>query len=107
QDIQLIVSYCDAPWQDCAYGVPRPVVCTGEGGRSVSDWIVEEHAGCGCGLPGSGATHTINIGSACDGEHATRHIVHRVVGQGYTHLGPSVGGGGVAEQMLEDRACHI
>jgi len=55
QDIQLVVIDCESTRQDCACRITRPVVSRGERGHGIGGRIVEEHAGRGCGLPGSGA----------------------------------------------------
>ena len=56
----------------------------------VGDRVIEEHARCSCGLPSCRAAHAVDIRSARDGKHATGHVVHLVIGQGHTHLGPAV-----------------
>src|SRR5438132_3240215 len=64
QYVELVASHCKATWQDCASGIPRPVVRSGKIGQAIGDWVVVEHASCGYGWASSGATHTVDVGSA-------------------------------------------
>jgi hypothetical protein len=79
-DIHLIVRFREPAGQDRACGVPGPVVWTGKGVRGISDRVVDKHAGSGRGLPSCGSAHAINERTASELEHATRHVVHLVVG---------------------------
>ena len=106
QDVQLVVSHRKPTRQNRAGGITRPVVAAKEG-RGISDWIVGEHASCGCGRSGCRSADAIDQRSAGDGEHATSHVIHLIVGQCRCHLGPTVGRGVELEHVLEVRACHI
>src|SRR4029077_17513924 len=105
QDVQLVVSHCK-PTRENGSHSPRPVVSS-EGGRSVCRWIVGDHASCPCGSCSERAASAIDQRRPRDGEHATSHVVHRIVGQCRRHLGPSAGRGVELEHVLEVRAYRI
>jgi hypothetical protein len=63
QDVHLVTCLRKATRQNRACRIPRPVVPS-ERGRGVCDRVVGEDASCGCGLPSSGAAHTIDLRSA-------------------------------------------
>ena len=91
QNIHLVARLGEPTRQDCACGVPGPVVCAGERGHRVGNRVIEEHAGCGRGLPSCRTAYAVDFRRSAEIEHAASHVVHRVIGQRHTHLSPGVG----------------